>query len=166
MNCNPSALLIDTNVWVDNYDPSRAGNAAARQLLDYAVSHGIALLFAPTSVKDVYYLIAASLKIQERAATGSVDENAAQAINQIAWGCVDNMAELGTLVGFDESDFLFARKLKPVHGDFENDMVLAACERSHADYLVTGDAKLRRNAPVPALSPAKMLELLKSFDPT
>jgi hypothetical protein len=36
--------------------------------------------------------------------------------------------------------------------------------RAHVPYLVTGDTQLIRNVPIPALTPAKMLQLMKSFE--
>lgn len=160
----PHKLLIDTNVWLSNFDASRPHSDEARLLLDYAIRHGMALLYAPVSTKDVYYLVAASLKARERAAVGTVSELAAAAINEIAWGCLDDMTALGTAIGVDESDIWVARKLRAVHPDYEDDLVLAACERAGVDYLVSFDEKLCRDAPFPALTPAKMLDLLKSFE--
>ena len=51
-----------------------------------------------------------------------------------------------------------------IHRDFEDDLILAAMERSGADYLVTNDKRLRTHAPVAAITPADMLTLLESFE--
>ncbi len=39
-------------------------------------------------------------------------------------------------------------------------LIVAACMRMKADYLVTNDEKLLRHAPVAAVTPAKMVQLL------
>ena len=40
--------------------------------------------------------------------------------------------------------------------------MLAACQRSHANYLVTNDLTLASHAPIEAKTPEEMLELLRS----
>ena len=42
----------------------------------------------------------------------------------------------------------------------EDDLIIAAAERSRADFLVTFDERLTRHAPVAALAPADVLALL------
>jgi predicted nucleic acid-binding protein len=84
----------------------------------------------------------------------------AEAIRDIAWACVDNMSELGTPVGADESDLWLARKYRRLHPDLEDDLVLAAAERAQADYLVTSDEALLRKAMVPALSPEDFVRVV------
>ncbi|MCI9208049.1 MAG: hypothetical protein HFJ68_05790 [Adlercreutzia caecimuris] len=83
---------------------------------------------------------------------------------QFAWQAMLSLNEQGTAVPADTSDVTVARYFHQVHRDFEDDLVLAAVERSGADYLITNDKKLRAHAPVAAITPADMLTLLKAAD--
>ena len=86
------------------------------------------------------------------------------ASKETAWACVENMERNATAVGLDASDVWLAHKFKPVHDDFEDNLVVAAARRAKADYLVTNDERLLRHSPVAALSPRDMLALLRSLD--
>ncbi len=152
-------LLLDTNVWLDNYIPDRRNHQLVGSLLTCAIRQRHDLLYALPSAKDVFYLIGHAYKQMART-EGAVTEEAASAINEVAWACVDNMADLATAVGADASDVWMARKYKGLHRDFEDNLVLAAAERADADYLVTCDEQLIRKAPVAALSPDDMLKVL------
>ncbi|PWL79909.1 MAG: hypothetical protein DBY20_01410 [Coriobacteriia bacterium] len=55
-----------------------------------------------------------------------------------------------------------ARKLKHTNLDFEDCLVLAACQLANVRYLVTNDNKLKDKAPLAALSPSDMLSYLES----
>lgn len=156
----PSQVLLDTNVWLDAFDGRRPGSAEANELIDACSRKGVTLLYAVGSVKDVYYLVGASLKRQARAEGDALAEGAAQAIEVYASACVSNMAEVATAVGADSSDVWLARKYQRLHADFEDCMVLAAATRSKADYLITNDADLLRHAPVAALSVVDFLRLM------
>ena len=68
--------------------------------------------------------------------------------------------EFATAVGADSSDVWLARKYQRIHADFEDCMVLAAAQRSKADFLVTSDEVLLRHAPVAALSVEDFLALV------
>ena len=55
-----------------------------------------------------------------------------------------------------------ARKLKHTNLDFEDCLILAACQLANVRYLVTSDSQLRDKAPLAALSPSDMLSYLES----
>ena len=82
------------------------------------------------------------------------------AIRQLAWGCMRNMNEVATPIGADVSDIWLADKYLKIHPDFEDNLVLAACRRVKADFLVTNDAQLIAHADVVAKTPEQMLQLL------
>jgi len=153
-------LLIDTNVWLDFYLASRRYHEAACALFTRAVSIDAQLLYAAPSIRDVHYLLGLSLKRMHREAQGSLDEDAASAINEIAWKCTLNMAELACAVGVDDSDIWLARKHRALHDDFEDDLIIAAAISSDASYLVTNDEQFLKASPVRTLSVEKMLTLL------
>ena len=138
----------------------RPGRADATALVTHAMSRQIALLYAASSVKDVYYLLEEREKRRVRASGAEVTATIAAAVNEYAWGCVLSMGEMATVVPVDQSDLWIATKFRTVHEDLEDDLVLAAMERSQADFLVTSDETLLRKSPVAALSPHDLLALM------
>lgn len=160
----PRTLLLDTNVWIDNYLGTRSGSTASQALIDACGRQEISLCLAALSLKDLYYQIGAELKREQRASDAGLKETDALAIEEVAWQCALNAAEQATLVPVDASDLVVARCFHRVHADLEDDFILAAAERSGADYLVTSDKKLLEHAPIAALAPGNMLALLDSFN--
>lgn len=155
-------VLLDTNVWLDVYDGNRLGSKRANELIDRCEKAGVELLYAAESVKDVYYLISASLKRQARKDGGALSESQAKAISAYALACVANMDEVATAVGMDGSDIRLAQKYQAIHPDFEGNLVFAAARRAKADCLVTNDDALLRHAPVAALSVDDALALMET----
>lgn len=157
----PHAILLDTNIWIDNYVGTRAACNSSRVLIDTCNQLGIQLLISITSLKDVYYLICLELKRESRKKAETAANSCA--IEEVAWKFTQNAATLATIVPTDASDFHTARYFHEMHKDLEDDLILAAMERSSADYLVTNDKKLLLHAPVAAINPGDMLTLLKAF---
>ncbi len=158
------ALLLDTNVWLDYYLPWRSGHAVAQRLIVSAFKQNQTLAYAVPSIKDVFYMVAAEHKRAERAATGALSESAARAATVAAWGCVNNMQEIACAVPLDHTDVWIASKQRVLHGDFEDDLVIAAAMHGKADYLVTNDDALLRHCPVAALSVSDMCTVLEQLD--
>lgn len=155
-------LLVDTNVWMANYVPTRAGHQQARDFLAEAWQRELGLLYPAPILKDVFYLIGMEYKRQVRAEKGAVSQADAAAINELAWGCVHNMRELATAVAVDESDLWLACKYRSLSQDLEDNVVLAAARRCGARHLVTFDESLIRRSPVSALLPKDMVALLRA----
>ena len=155
-------MLLDSNVWVDLFASDRPGRDVAMELVDWAAEQGATLLYAASSAKDVYYILGEREKRKLRAEGIEVTSAIANAINEYSWGCLSAMEEIATVVPVDQSDIWLASKYKSVHADFEDDLVLAAAERSKADFLVTCDETLLRRSPVAALSPRDLLALVKA----
>lgn len=144
-------LLLDTNVWLDHLQDFRPGHKEAMKLIDLAARTQATLLYPVTSTKDVFYIIGNSYKNDLRVATGRpITETDAAIANEVAWACLENMTELGTAAGCDETDVRLARKQCTVHSDYEDDLVIAAAMRSNA-LLVTNDEELLRHCPVAAM---------------
>lgn len=162
MSERPLRILLDTNVLLDEYLPFRAGSQASRDLIVFAQERGHDLFYPARVLVDVHYQIAHALKEQVRHERGVLSEEDAAAVQRIAWGCIDNLCEMCTAVGIDESDVWLARKYRSFNGDLEDNFVLTAAERLQADYLVTNDQKLLRKATVAALMPEDLLNLLKA----
>ena len=155
------SMLLDTNVWLDYYLPWRGGHAAARQLIERALEDDRTLAYAVSTAKDVYYMVAAEHKRAERAAAGSLSESAVQAATVTAWGCINNMQEIACSLPLDHTDVWMASKQRALHGDFEDDLLIAAAMRGKVDHLVTNDETLLRHCPVAALNVTDMCRLLE-----
>lgn len=156
----PSKLLLDSNVWIDLFASDRPGRENAQALVSWAVDREVDLLYAAISIKDVYYLLEEREKRRMRAAGKEITPASAAAINEYAWGCIRAMEEIATVVPVDQSDIWIATKYRSFHGDFEDGLLLAAVERSKADFLVTSDEILLRHAPVATVVPGDLLKLV------
>ena len=146
----PNLVLLDTNVWLDDFIPSRTRHDVVRRMVDRLIRSDVTLLFAMTSTKDVYYALASYFK-------GEVRRSAA---NEAAWGSLQLMGRIATPVGVDMSDYWVASHLKHVHHDYEDNLVVAAAQRAQADCLVTSDEALLRHTPLAAYSPEDMLRYM------
>lgn len=156
----PSKLLLDSNVWIDLFASDRPGRENAQALVSWAVDREVDLLYAAISIKDVYYLLEEREKLRMRATGKEITPASAAAINEYAWGCIRAMEEIATVVPVDQSDIWIATKYRSFHGDFEDNLLLAAVERSKADFLVTSDEILLRHAPVATVVPGDLLKLV------
>ena len=162
MASRQSTLLIDTNIWLDCFLPDRPGHAEAMSLILFAYEHECPLLYPASIAKDVFYLVGNTLKRDMRKEGGTLTQRNAAAANEIAWGCVNSMRERATAVGADESDLWMACKLRSIHNDLEDNLIVAAAERANATYLITNDEILIKHSPVAALPPADALTLLQA----
>lgn len=162
MKGRPSLLLLDTNIWLDNYLGYRPFSAESRELIARSAGLGITLAYAAVSIKDVFYCINSELKRMVREQEGRVSDSDARACNETAWSCIQNMGALAVAVTVAEPQVSLARHYRRLDWDFEDDLILATLECSKADYLVTNDAVLQRKCPFPALDSKDMLALLGS----
>lgn len=158
-------LLIDANVWLDHYLGRGGGegdkaSAATELLLRAANDDAIKLAYSSMTAKDVFFLVGRILKDELRESGQEVDEATAQAANEVAWQCIDNMTELAIAVPADETDLWMARKQRDAQADLEDALILAAAQRAKADHLVTGDKQLLARAPALAITPEALLEKL------
>ena len=157
---SPPIIMVDTNVWLDIYLPHRPGRQSALELLRLACNYDAAIVFPAQSVLDVYWQVMADNKRWARE-SNRLTEELAVAAKRLAWECVHEMREIGTAIPVDSSDLYLADKFRDTHDDLEDDLVMAACQRSKANYLVTRDRKLLGRAPIDARTPKQMIELLR-----
>lgn len=155
------SLMLDTNCWLDYYIPDRPNGAQTRELIRYSFAHDVKLLYPAAIAKDVFCLIELEMKRFVRATQGELTQNAAALASEAAWSAVNHMRENAFAISVGQADVWHATKLRAVHGDFENNLVLAAAERADATYLVTSDEQLLKHATVAALAPEKALAALK-----
>ena len=157
---NP-VLLLDTNIWMDNYFSHRPGSAAARELISYANEQNCTLAYAATSSKDLFFLAGSELKRIVREEEGELSEANARACSEMAWAFLKNMTAIAVAAPVGEPQIWLATHYRDLHEDFEDDLVLAAAEESKADFFVTGDRTLFGKSAVPTFTSEDMLRYLK-----
>lgn len=157
-------FLVDTNVWIDWFLGFRRGHELTKKFLQDAAKHDIALAYASTSAKDIFFLIEQDCKINTRKQKGCLSESAAMAANQMAWACIETLNELAQAIGCDGSDVWIAKKHKNMHSDFEDNLVVAAAIRAKALALVTNDEVLIKHCPVAALDVADAISYIQTLD--
>ena len=150
-----SRLLLDTNVWLDYYLDARGRGREATALVEACVSNDISLLYAPTSAKDLFYLIPRRLRQLEPGGRGG-DVSFAPA----AWACVSHMMELAVAAPQSQAECAVARLMRDRFDDFEDSLVVASADAAGADFVVTGDRQLLRAMPEACVTPARALQLL------
>lgn len=155
-------LLVDTNVWLDRYLVDRTRSAEVSTFLTEAFRCGAVLLYPTTCPCDVFFSICSEFKRSRRREKGVVSAGGdVRTIRRIAWASIDNMCEITTAVGVDESDLWLACKYRNLTWDLEDSVVLAAPRRAEVDYLVTSDQALIQKASVAVLTPVDMTALLR-----
>lgn len=157
-------VLIDTNVWLDFFLSRRPNCDATERLIRRCAHDDVASLYPSRSIMDVFYQVGLAYKKRIRKDGIELNDAWAHAINDQAWECVRTMRELAVVVGMDESDLWLAYKLRDLHPDLEDDLVLAAAERAQADFLVTNDQQLIAKSTVAALTPQDMLAVFSARD--
>ena len=155
-------ILLDTNVIVDYLMGREPVCSECKELISKHALGEHAVYVSSLSLKDVYYLVSMQLKRMERQAQGRVTDASALAAREIAWSCVRMLVENLLVVPVGRAESLQAFVYKPVHGDFEDDLVLAAAYSANADFVVSNDATLLKHAPIACLSSADMIALLDS----
>lgn len=158
----PVSIMIDTNVWVDAFCGWHTHAPEAKKLLTDAQRSGCELLYPVHCIKDIGYLLVQEFKRKTREDEGQLTDLASNAIKISTASLVRNIMELATAVGADGSDLWLADKYLPIHGDFEDNLVLAACQRARADYLVTNNQALISHANVVAKTPEDMVRLIEA----
>ena len=155
-------VLIDTNVWLDAFLPGRTNKDASKRVLSRCKADDVASMYPPRAIQDVFFQVKVYVKRLIRREKGTLSEDWAHVANDQAWECVRAMRELATCASMNETDLWLACRLRDLHPDLEDDLVLAAAERVRADYLVTSDQRLIARATVAALTPQDMLAVLEA----
>lgn len=156
-------ILLDTNVLVDYYLGREPGCTACKSIIGRSQGRH-ALYAAGVSIKDLYYLVGATLKRMQRSESGALTDAQVSAANESAWGCVKHALDVCIVANTGNAECQDALFLQSIHGDFEDNLVLGAARSIGADYLVTSDEKLLMHSPVGALSPTVMSGLLAAED--
>ena len=149
-------ILLDTNILLDYCLPNRAEHETSFQLIDTCIQNDVQLYCAVSSLKDAYYVIERSI----RNALSKEKKPNAGISSEIAWGMLERILDIIQVVGADVADVWIAFKCRTLHEDFEDNMIIAACKRVDANYLITNDVRLREDACVSTLKPCQALALL------
>lgn len=157
---SPLRLLVDSNVWVDSYLGDHAHFDESFRFLKEARGQGAELLYGASKLEGMFCVLTAEFERGMREGDGDLAANATQIAQAFAWGCIDNIRELGTAVGMDESDLWLACKYRAVGRDLQGNVLLAAAQRADADYVVTWDEELLASPVVRAATPTQMIALL------
>ena len=161
MKSNPPILLIDTNVWLDIFLPHRSGYKAALTFFEEALARDASLAYPAHAALDVYQKVRSDNKAWIRR-SHELTQAEAIGIKRLAWDRVNEMQEAATAVPTDFSDIYLACHFRDEHDDFEDTLVMAACQRAKANYLVTRDVALAAHSPIEAKTPEEMTELLRT----
>ena len=139
-------LLEDTNVWLDYYLQEGAFDNV-RRLVELAEAGKIDLLYAPTTAKDVFYIL------PRRLARRNVNGINAS-FGPAAWACVEHMMQVAT------AECEMARMLGKRMPDLEDNLIIASGDTADVDYVVTSDRRMLETMPEVCLTPARALELI------
>ena len=159
----PLKLLFDSNIWLDLYFPDRPGHVSANKLIDEAFSVDADIYYAANTITDVFFLVKATQKRALRQDGVDLTEGLSSAANEVAWGCIRNIYDIASPIPTSLPVLFLATKMKDVHADFEDDVILASAQTADVDFLVTNDRGLLTKAIVPALSSSDMLAYLKNL---
>ena len=148
-----SSLLVDTNVWLDYFMGEGPGLEATKGLVHLAHEGSLGLLYAPTTAKDLFYLIPRRLR-----RLGPDDGTCYQ---PAAWACIEKLMEVAAAAPLSFPECELARMLRHTFQDFEDNLVIAAAETAKADYVVTQDRALLAAMPEACVTPDRALELAR-----
>lgn len=155
----PRLFVVDTNVWIDYLLGNEPFCTSIVRFSEEAVSRDASLLYAPTTLKDVYYIGPRELRCR----SSLEDKHAPSALNRIAWACVESINSIATAAPQSKPEYNLAWMLRHKHGDLEDNLVMTAAETCDANYVVTYDQQLITHFSPVCITPEQALELL-SFE--
>ena len=150
-----SRLLLDTNVWLDYFMNDGPHIDAIERIIAEGLSERILLLYAPTSAKDLFYLLPRRLRAKD-----GENETSAASRRSAAWTCVERMMDIGAAAPLSQAECELARMMRPSFDDLEDNLVIAAAETAGADYVITSDRRLLAAAPEACITPERAIDLL------
>ena len=151
-------LLVDTNVWIDYFLGPKETIAQITALYKMAADRGITLAYAPTSLKDVFYIIPRRMRAMAIAEGEAFVE---RSLAPVAWGCVRKMTEIAVAAPQSLAECEMAWMLRNTHDDLEDNLVIAAAETCNADYVVTYDEQMLEHFSPACITPEQALRLLE-----
>lgn len=156
--------MLDTNVLLDYLLGRQPVADQCSRILRCLLHEGTSPIVSSLSLKDCYYLVGRNLKKAIRDKEGTVSDADALAVNEVAWACVDTLLRVAEVSNVGKGEVLGAKTLRFLHGDFEDDLILASAQSLSVDLLVSSDQNLLRHAPVACLTPQDACLLLDQRD--
>lgn len=151
-----STLLLDTNIWLDYFLAEGPHLAAIERLIELRAEVKITLMYAPTTAKDLFYLIPRRLRRIDANGAGNPPSTYAPA----AWACIERLMEIAFASPLSFAECNLARMMRSSFGDFEDNLVVASGETAQADYVVTGDKAMLAAYPECCITPERAIEIL------
>ena len=156
------SLFLDTNVWISYVLAQEPYAQAVHRLVELAGKNGVTLVYAPSTLKDVFYIVPRSLR-RDAIAAGTYEEGIS--FKPAAWGCVKKITEIAVAAPQSLVECELAYSLRNIHYDYEDNLVFAAAETCNADYVVTTDeAFLKHYAPA-CITPEQAAHLIEVNHP-
>lgn len=157
----PTSLVIDTNVWVDYLLGVEPFCQETVCLFDKCTHNSVSLLYTPTTLKDVFYIVPRQL---QRIPPGGDATQETFARERIAWACIETITSIATAIPLSLPECNLAWMLRHKHGDLEDDLVVAAAETCGADYIVTYDQELIDHFAPVCITPVQAYDLLSVLE--
>jgi predicted nucleic acid-binding protein len=146
-------LLLDTNVWLDYFLREGQSVEAIERVIALGFEGRFTLTYAPTSAKDVFFIIPRRLRLR------SEDPAASESYLPAAWACVSFMMEHAATAPQALGECELARMMRGSFPDFEDNLIVAAAQSAKASYIVTNDKKMLAAMPEFCIAPERVLEL-------
>jgi predicted nucleic acid-binding protein len=137
-------ILLDTNVVLDALLERDPWVAEARAIWDAHLRYRISAHITATSLTDIFYV---SRRLRDRGK---------------AWLAVGACLDQLYILPVDLPVLQSAARIGD--GDFEDHLQIAASVAAHLDAIVTRDPSGFRHSPIPVLSPAEFVALLRKDD--
>ena len=158
----PKLLVIDTNVWVDYLLGIEPFCSDIVKLFQTANERDVSLLYTPTTLKDVFYIVPRQLR-REEPSNDPDSSSEVGARTRIAWACVETITSISSAAPQSMAECNLAWMLRHKHSDFENNLVIAAAETCNADYVITYDRQLINRFAPACITPGQATDLLTSL---
>lgn len=149
-------FLVDTNVWIDYFMASEPHGKEVLAFFEAVDQRGGTLLYAPTTLKDVFLLVPRILRREAQAAGELEGISFAPA----AWACVRSMTEIAAAAPLTLPECDLAWMLRTRHPDLEDNLIIAAAETCNADYVVSYDRDLLEHFSPACITPEQACNLL------
>ncbi len=146
-------LLLDTNVWLDYFLCEGQSVKAIERVVALGFEERFTLAYAPTSAKDVFFIVPRRLRLRGEG------PDASKSYLPAAWACVGFMMEHAAAAPQALGECELARMMRGSFSDFEDNLIVAAAKSAKANYVVTNDKKMLAAMPEFCVTPERVLEL-------
>lgn len=148
-------LMLDTNVWLEYFTRDGVNPKSSAHLIEKGALEQADLMFAPSTAKDLFYLLPCVFK---RAA---MDGDKDVSFKPAAWAAVSFMLESATPAPLSAAECNLAAMMRHTFDDYEDNLLLASAETSECDLVVTRDRQLLAHFPETCVTPERAVELVE-----